>query len=306
MAALVGSWSLAVLATFIVIVRPWRAGHAWPLLALAAAVAAASWALWDGAAIYADLTAQHSWTAATIAIPYVPAKALLFAVLAYFTVRSLLALRAPAIEHTGNRYAAPTVLTVATILLLAGDVVASFEAARVRTARDPNLSPAQLNVTIARVGSGAASEDEVLAFLENPLCPPELLAHYATETQLFKTHVARNPKVPVELVRRLSQDSDPTVRLHAAYSANLPAEELPRLAADTDELVRESIAWKAKLPDEDFARLVTDAAPRVRSVVALQPRLSNEALLQLTMDPDSSVRANATRIAVQRGLQQDQ
>jgi hypothetical protein len=306
MAALVGSWSLAVLATFIVIVRPWRPGHAWPPLALAAAVAVASWALWDGAAIYADLTARHSWTAATITIPYVPAKALLFAVLAYFAVRSLLALRAPAVEHAGNRYAAPAILTGVTLFFLVSDVVASFEAARVRMARDPNLSTAQLNVAIARVGSGAASEDEVLAFLENPLCPPELLERYATETPLFKTYVARNPKVPVELVRRLSRDSDPTVRLHAAYSANLPAEELPRLAADTDELVRESIAWKAKLSDEDFARLITDTAPRVRSVVALQPRLSNEAVLQLTMDPDSSVRANATRIAVQRGIQQDE
>lgn len=303
MSILIGGWCLAVAALFIAIVRPWRPTHAWPLLPLLASAGAAAWALWNGATVYADMMAQHSWTAATIIIPYAPTKALVFALLAYFAVRSLLSLRTSA-EKPPGRYAVPAFLTAVTLLLVINDIASAATAARERMARNPDLSTAQLNAEIERINAGKAARGEILAFLENPLCPPSLLQHYAATETLFKTQVARNPKVPTEIIRQLSKDSDSIVRLYAAASGSLPEDELPRLAADTDPSVRETIAWKKNLPDEDFARLAADSVPRVRSTVAVQPRLSDADLLRLTMDPDESVRANATRMAIQRGLQE--
>lgn len=299
MSTLVAGWALAVAVVFAVVARLWRADarRPWPLLV---ALAVTVWTLWDGAIVYRDLIAQHAWTAATIVIPYIPAKAVVLALLAYFTVRALPATRA---ATPRTRLILPSVLAAALIGLLATDIAFSIEATHVRAARDPQMTTTELETQTARVTSGAASRNEVLAFLENPLCPPALLEDYAQAAQLFKTYVARNPKVPEEIILRLSQDSDPLVRYYAAYSANLPGGELPRLAADTDPMVREIVAWKEDLPDADFAPLIHDSAARVRAAAALQPRMSDADILELTRDPDSHVRANATRMAVQRGLQ---
>ena len=303
MIALIAGWTLVVAVLLIVVARPWRSAQAHTFLPLVLAAGAAGWVIWNGAILYADLTAQSSWTAATVTLPYVPAKAALFMLLTYFAARSLLALRTTA-ETAPSRYALPAILTTITLMLLVNDVLSTMTAAKVRTARDPNLTTGQLSVVTARVTGGLAKQDEILAFLENPACPPELLEKYATAHQYFKTQIARNPNVPVDLLLRLSKDADPIVRYYAAASARLPPEELSRLAADVDPMVREIIAWKDKLPDEDFQRLVNDSAARVRATVALQPRLADADLLRLTTDVDASVRTNAARIAVQRGLKE--
>lgn len=303
MTALVASWTLAVAVLLIGVTRPWRSAQARAPLPFILAVAVAGWVIWNGAAVYADLMAQHSWTAATIVIPYVPAKAALLMLLTYFAARSLLALRTST-ETAPSRYTLPAVLTAITLTLLANDVLSTMTAAKVRTARNLNLTTEQLAVVTARVTGGAAQQDEILAFLENPLCPPALLEKYATEHQYFKTQITRNPKVPTDLLLRLSKDPDPIVRYYAAASSQLPPEELSRLSSDDDAMVREMIAWKDKLSDEDFQRLINDSAARVRATVALQPRLADADLLRLTTDADASVRANAARIAVQRGLKE--
>jgi hypothetical protein len=287
---------------FAVAARLWRVDARTPLPILAAA-AVTAWVLWDGTIVYADLIAQSSWTAATIVIPYVPVKAALLAVLAYYAVRSLLALRAPPPRLRTHRLLAAG-LTALLAVALASDVLSSMEATHVRTARSPDMTADQVAAEIQRVTSGTASRSEVLAFLENPLCPAALLEEYAKAERLFKTQVARNPRVPEDIILRLSQDSDPVVRYYAAYSSKLPVTELTRLAGDADAMVRETVVWKKNLPDEDFARLVVDSAPRVRAAAALQPRASDAEILHLTMDPDTGVRANATRIAIQRGLQE--
>lgn len=300
MTALIAGWTLVIAVLLIVVARPWRSRAPLPLV-LAAGVA--GWVIWNGAVLYADLIAQSSWTAATITIPYVAAKAALFMLLTYFAALNLLALRTTT-NTAPSRYTLPTILTGVTLTLLVNDVLSTMTAAKVRTARDPSLTTEQLSVVTARVTGGLAKQDEILAFLESPSCPPPLLEKYATEHQYFKTQITRNPKVPVDLLLRLSKDTDPIVRYYAAASARLPPEELSRLAADDDPMVREITAWKDKLPDEDFQRLINDNAARVRATVALQPRLADADLLRLTTDADVSVRANAARIVLQRGLKE--
>jgi hypothetical protein len=290
-------WLIAVGIIVALATRLWRADARKPL-PLAAASAVTAWVVWDGGVVYRDLIAQSAWTAATVVIPYVPAKASLLAVLAYYALRGL-----TGFSHLpcSKRLVAALPAGILVFLLVA-DVLGSMDQARVRTARDATMTAAALEAEVIRVTSGAASRDEVLAFLENPLCPPALLEKYAAEERTFKTQVARNPKVPEEILLRLSRDSDPLVRYYAAYSPNMPETELPRLAADQDPMVRESMAWKKKLPDEDFARLLNDSEARVRATAALQPRTSDEDILRLTGDPDAGVRRNADRIAGQRGL----
>jgi hypothetical protein len=301
MAGIIVGWISGVAVLFIAITRPWRSAAARAPAPLILATAAAAWCLWDGATIYQDQIAEGAWTGATLLIPYVPVKALAYAVLAYAVGRTALAART---QDAPNRYVLPAILAVVLLVAVGDDIRMSVDAVKIRAARSQTLTPPQIAAIVARIDGKTAVDAEIGAFMQNPLCPPDLLQRQADTAPAYREYIARNPNIPADLLVKLSKDATPSVRYSAATNPNLPASELPRMATDTDATVREMVTWKKELPDESFLLLLDDPEPRVRSTAAVQPRISDAALLRLTEDADPSVRSNAVRIAVQRGLKE--
>lgn len=299
--ALFLGWSAVVVAALVLLARPWSQPTGRALLPWLIAAAVAGLELWNGKLVYDDLIGQGSWTAATMTIAVVPMKAIIVAGAFYAAVYLFNAARASA-ETGVKKFGATAAVAALAVSMAAFDLVTSIDAGRVRAAASSALSPADVDALTARVQAGEASNGEVIAFLENPLCPSDLLAEYANNEQRARIAVARNPAVPLPLLVRLSNDEDAEVRLFAMYNKALPAEDVARLSADADARIREAATWKAELPNTDFARLSADTEPRVRAAAALQPRMADDVLKALVNDPDIGVRNTAERKARERGL----
>ena len=104
------------------------------------------------------------------------------------------------------------------------------------------------------------------------------------------TSVAHNPSAPVELLTRLSEDSDWGVRRGVAGNSSTPVEALMRLAEDSDSGVRRGVAGNSSTPVEVLMRLAEDSDSGVRRWVVTNPSTPVEVLMRLAEDSDSGVR----------------
>jgi len=282
-----------------VVTRPWKNPAARAPLPVVLAIAAAAWALGTGVNSYRHLMTDGAWTGATLAMLYIPTKAIVLSLLAYAAGRTLLKAR---VTHGSavQRWALPLGLLGLTVYSVVSDVLLMQRAAFERHARDPALSAEDASIVAARVRSGAASREEIGAFLGNPMCPPDLLDTYgASPDSYWRKAVARNAKIDAPLAERLAGDSDEEVRHYLAFNRSLPPDILSRLASDSSEMVRETVAWTDALPEEAFNRLLEDQSAKVRATVAIQSRVSQEALAKLQNDPEQRVRDAANRRAFQ-------
>jgi len=283
-------WVAVVAGVDLAVIRPWRSAVARAPLPLALAFALAAWVLATGFMAYRQMMADGAWTGASIAMAFVPGKAILLSLLAYAAGRSFLSARGSQAAAV-QRWALPALLSAAVVYSLVSDVTRIHAGALERHAANPALSAAETAVLVERVRTGDASRGEILAFLGNPKCPPDLLVAYAGASDVyFRTAVARNDLLDPAVADKLAGDQDEQVRLYLAFNRKLPPPILTRLAADSSEGVREGVTWTATLPDEAFARLVEDASPRVRATAARQSRLSAAQLEKLRNDPEQRVR----------------
>lgn len=299
---LVLAWFGVIGIVFAAITRPWKSPVHRAPLPLGLAIAIGLWGLWVDGQKYRVLMEEGAWTAATLAIVITPAGILIGMLLAYAFGRSVIAVRG--VETQGLRRWGFVLVLGALFAVMVGQELFSYrDFVRYRTASSTTLTPEQRQALVERVRTGLAYDEERYAFLENPTCPPELLAEIARKgDQRSRIAVARNPSINSDLALDLSRDEDADVRYYVTHNAALPPSEFSRLAADVSEQVREAVAWKKSLPDPDFERLLNDPSPRVRATVALQPRLADEALKRLAADANPAVSSNAQRIMTQRGL----
>lgn len=296
-------WIAAVAIVFVVAARPWwspAARHIGPWII---GLAAAGLSLWRGALLYSDAIADGAYTGATLMIPLVPVKSAVLGQIAYWTVRAIMA----AASSSGaflNRWGLAMALSALSLALVVSESLDALTDARVRTAKSTTLTPTQITEIVGRVTTGQAPEDERLAFLTNPVCPPDLLTQFAGGSLYERATVASNPSTPTDVLIRLSQDESSEVRVPTVTNPGLPTGELPRLAADSDPVVRRQTVWKEALPDADFRRLLNDPDAEVRNAVAYQrKRLTDDELRALLRDPSDTVRATATREAGWRGIE---
>jgi len=291
---LFGAWLVVTTLILAFAIRPWKTPAARAPLPLALCFAMMIWVLVSGAIIQANLMKIGSWTAASTTMAFVPLKAIFMALLAYWSARTLLAARTGA--GPASRWVLPACLSIFTLYLVVSDVQFNINGARERHARSTILTPHEVEALAHSIRTGEASPDEQSAFLANPLCPPELLAEFATSQEpRWRRAVARNDTIATDIAETLAQDSNEQVRYMLAFNRKLPPAILSRLSTDTSESVRETVAWTDGLPDEDFNRLISDPSPRVRATVALQNRLSKEGHERLLADPEKRVRDAANR-----------
>ncbi len=288
-------WTLVVGWAMAFVIRPWKASPARRPLPVALGIGAAVWGLGSSWVTWRGLYDQGSWTAVSVTTGLAPLKTLLLALLAYAAGRLFLSARAgsgPAIQRWGGASA----LGLLTLVLIGDDIRAHHVNALAQHARDETLPPAEVQAIAARVADGSAVADEQGAFLGNALCPPDLLAQFASDPDVrWRRAVARNSALPADLAEKLAGDSDEEVRFMLAFNRELPPAVLSKLARDSSASVREMVAWTKALPEADFARLVSDPSANVRSTVAIQKRLSPAAREKLLADPEQRVRDAAAR-----------
>ena len=80
----------------------------------------------------------------------------------------------------------------------------------------------------------------------------------------MKVWVAHNKKVPLEILRVLSDDLDPNVRKAVAAKRKLDQDLFEKLSSDKDEAVRQRIAYNRKTPRSIIERLADDPCPLVQ------------------------------------------
>lgn len=295
LAALV-AWTAIVVLAMAFIIRPWRdtpARHPLPVLL---GVSVAVWVLASSWIGLRALYAAGSWTAASVTTGLVPLKALALAGLAYAAGRLFIGARKSIDVSPARRWGGAALLGVLSVLALASDVRGLYVGRLAQHARSETLSSDEVQRLAEKLTQGAATDDEVSAFLANRLCPPALLTQYAASLDArWRREVARNNTISGEIAQALAADPDEEVRYMLAFNRGLSPALLSRLAADASPFVREMVAWTKALPEADFEKLVSDPSVSVRATAALQPRLSPESRAKLLADPEQRVRDAAAR-----------
>jgi hypothetical protein len=123
---------------------------------------------------------------------------------------------------------------------------------------------------------------------------PKLLTEMAGSKK-YRTYVARNPNLPVELMKGLAEDKNDDVRYYLTGNPNLPVELMQVLAKDKDPDVRGKLAHNPKLPLEIMRILVKDKNVGVRYYLTGNPNLPVELMQVLAKDKDDYVRRNLAR-----------
>lgn len=126
----------------------------------------------------------------------------------------------------------------------------------------------------------------------NPATPAEELARLVEEGDSWVLEaVAANPSTPVTVLRQLMHHPRRTWRLYWSLARNpkLPSDLLLWMATQPDASLRCTVCWNAASPVEILVTLAGDADVSVRQTVAGSARTPLETLLALCEDPDESV-----------------
>lgn len=79
----------------------------------------------------------------------------------------------------------------------------------------------------------------------------------------YKTWVIHNKTVPLTILKRLSQDSEPEIRAVVATKRKIDLELFEKLSRDEDETVRHAIVWNPKTPVSVLEYLKNDLVSMV-------------------------------------------
>lgn len=163
--------------------------------------------------------------------------------------------------------------------------------------------------------------------LAHRLVTPEALAKRSrTELWVERLAIARNPKTPANIIKKLSQDPHRDVTRQAKLTADRKAdaeaklkrladpavslETLAELAADETALIRHTVAQHPAAPGEVLRRLAQDADKEVRLAVAGNPATPSALLSLQVKDEHETVRLavaqhSATPVEAMRELATD-
>jgi hypothetical protein len=123
----------------------------------------------------------------------------------------------------------------------------------------------------------ASSDEDFIAVLaknaywcaSNRIIPTDVLARLAEdEDATLRWLAAGNPSTPTDVLARLAEDAIIWVRTPAALNPLTPPDALARLAEDSEYWVRMAVAINRLTPADVLAQLAVDKSADVRSAVA--------------------------------------
>lgn len=86
----------------------------------------------------------------------------------------------------------------------------------------------------------------------------------------MKVWVVRNKTVPLEVLRKLAQDPDSTVRAAVATKNKLPIDIMKLLSEDTDSVVRQCVVYNKNASPEILRSLTRDPVTLISDAAHLQ------------------------------------
>jgi hypothetical protein len=187
----------------------------------------------------------------------------------------------------------------------------SDSSTRYNVARHPNTPSSAL----ARLANDQGGQHVLSAVAENPATPPEIasrlesssrpearearswntspgrLAELADRLQGFlRSEIAANPSTPVDTLKGLAADPDPTVSSRLARNARAPRDVLEVLAMSTSEYTRKEVAANRNSPASVLRELASDSSLDVRAAALRNPNMPPDVLAAFANTSHSRIR----------------
>ncbi len=134
----------------------------------------------------------------------------------------------------------------------------------------------------------------------HPHLPPQLQRSAAQSTEtLLRRKLAKNPRIPDDILLHLLTDEDPGVRAAAAQNTatlgHRPGANLSTLGNDPSHRVRRTAAKNRHLDEAVLEQLAHDDDVWVRRWIARNPATADKILKQLANDAETEVRRGVAR-----------
>ena len=123
------------------------------------------------------------------------------------------------------------------------------------------------------------------------LASVEVLARLSNDSDVgVRQYVARNTSTPPAILTKLANDSDAVVRQYVATNTNTPPAILTKLARDPAKSVRRNVASNTRTPPTTLTKLSSDSDELVRRYVADNSSTPPTILTKLSSDSDEAAR----------------
>ena len=128
----------------------------------------------------------------------------------------------------------------------------------------------------------------------NPKCPLDILKKLSEDNTFVRMYVARNSKCPLDILKKLSEDKDKYVRADVARNPKCPLDILKKLSEHDNQTVKEGVAKNPKCPPDILKKILKklseDKESSVRACVARNSKCPLDILKKLSEDKDKYVR----------------
>ena len=171
--------------------------------------------------------------------------------------------------------------------------------------------PFKLNTAVDALNEGILSMQNLIKYgppvrawqnkikADNITITPEFIALLDSNPNWYwiKRWIARNPHVSLEVLIKLSRDSDTMVKEAIAGNPSTPTDILNNFFEDSTSTnnIREQLAGNPSTPIDTLDRLSRDPEVKVREQLAGNPNVSLEVLIELSKDSDEAVEAAIAR-----------
>lgn len=155
---------------------------------------------------------------------------------------------------------------------------------------DEFISKIELNEYWLKRLSKSNNKSVLYAVITHPECPIDILRYFSTQDWSLRVKVARQAKLPSEILEKLAQDSDDRVREAVAENNSSTIKLLEKLAQDKVDIVRVAVAQNYKSTSAILEQLANDSNVHIRELVANNPNTSFYSLESFTRDKRKVVR----------------
>jgi len=158
--------------------------------------------------------------------------------------------------------------------------------------------PVKFNSMLRGLSDDQAGNIASSVFMQAKVSPEVVAVASRHKSPVVRQCVASRHDIPQELVIRLAEDPDASVRIATVHSKKLPLDFVVKLAGDADAGVRMQVAFRKDLPTSVAVKLARDPDDHVRATIMGREDLPPDLVVKLAEDPDARIRMYAARSEV--------
>jgi uncharacterized protein (DUF2336 family) len=158
--------------------------------------------------------------------------------------------------------------------------------------------PVKFNSILRGLSDDQAGNIASEVFMQAKVSPEVVAVAIRHKSPVVRECVASLDYIPQELVIRLAEDPDASVRIATVRRKKLPLDFVVKLAGDADAGVRMEVARRKDLPTSVAVKLARDPDAHVRATIMGREDLPPDLVVKLAEDPDARIRMYAARSEV--------